>query len=84
MIIEEFDFVLFFAITLPFALLIVGIARRSHNPFKKHYVLTEKTCPKCAEQLPISALLCEACDYNFLSMSVVHRHKLLPAPQRAT
>ncbi|HEX9142670.1 MAG TPA: hypothetical protein VGA09_00265, partial [Candidatus Binatia bacterium] len=32
-------------------------------PAKKH-------CPKCAKQLPIQALVCDACDYNFLSMMV--------------
>jgi hypothetical protein len=29
-----------------------------------------KHCPKCAKQLPIQALVCDACDYNFLSMMV--------------
>jgi hypothetical protein len=42
-----------------------------------------KACPKCAEQLPLSTLVCETCDYNFLSRSVGHRHKLLPAPEVA-
>ncbi len=39
-----------------------------------------KKCPECDEQVPLSALICEACDYNFLSRAVAHRHKLLPAP----
>ena len=43
-----------------------------------------KTCPKCAEQLPLSTLVCDTCDYNFLSRTVGHRHKLLPAPDVAT
>ena len=42
-----------------------------------------KTCPKCAEQLPLSTLVCDTCDYNFLSRTVGHRHKLLPAPDVA-
>jgi hypothetical protein len=39
-----------------------------------------KKCPKCAEQLQLSALVCDACDYNFLAGSVTHRYKMLPAP----
>ena len=39
-----------------------------------------KKCPKCAEQLPISSLVCDACEYNFLSGMVGSRLKLLPAP----
>ena len=37
-----------------------------------------KQCPNCPEQVPISILVCESCDYNFLSEMVGHRHKLLP------
>ena len=37
-----------------------------------------KHCPNCPEQVSISALVCESCDYNFLSGRVGHRHKLLP------
>jgi hypothetical protein len=43
-------------------------------------LLALKKCPECAEQLSLSALLCDRCNYNFLSGSVAHRHKLLPAP----
>ena len=43
-----------------------------------------KTCPECAEQLPLSTLVCDTCNYNFLSGSVAHRHKLLPPPVVAT
>ena len=43
-------------------------------------VLTFKKCPKCTEQLPVSALVCDACDYNFLAGSIL-RHKLLPMPE---
>jgi hypothetical protein len=39
-----------------------------------------KKCPKCDEQLPISTLVCDTCDYNFLAGTVRHRHKMLPAP----
>lgn len=39
-----------------------------------------KKCPKCSEELQLSALFCDTCDYNFLAGSVTHRHKMLPAP----
>ena len=40
-----------------------------------------KKCPGCSEELPLSAVMCEACDYNFLSGMVGHGHKLLPSPE---
>ncbi len=40
----------------------------------------QKNCPHCAKPTPISALFCEACDYNFLSGMVGGRQKTLPAP----
>ena len=46
-------------------------------------LLTLKKCPECAEPLSLSALLCDKCDYNFLSGSIAHRHKLLPPPSEA-
>jgi hypothetical protein len=48
--------------------------------FPAQRIPTEKNCPNCAEPLPLSALICEACDYNFLSRSVGGKHKLLAAP----
>ena|SRR5918996_422474 len=39
-----------------------------------------KKCPNCAEQLPLSALLCNACDYNFLATRPGRGQQLLPAP----
>ena len=49
--------------------------------FEKHHILALKKCPNCAEQLPLSTLICQACDYNFLSGTVGHGHKLLPSPE---
>lgn len=46
----------------------------------KPAILAQKNCPHCAEAMPISALFCDACDYNFLSGSLVTRQKSLPAP----
>ena len=48
--------------------------------FPAQRIPTEKNCPNCAEPLPLSALICEGCDYNFLSRSVGGKHKLLAAP----
>ena len=42
-----------------------------------------KPCPNCAEQVPLSTLICNACDYNFLCRTVGHRHKLLPSSSDA-
>lgn len=42
-----------------------------------------KTCPKCAVQVSLSTLVCDTCDYNFLSRTVGTRHKLLAAPDVA-
>jgi Uncharacterised protein family UPF0547 len=50
--------------------------------FKRQHVLSIlKKCPKCAEQLPISALVCDACEYNFISRIVGHGQKLLASPK---
>src|ERR671914_1683166 len=38
-----------------------------------------KKCPKCAEQLSLSALVCDACDYNFISGMAGYPNKL-PSP----
>jgi len=48
--------------------------------FAAEPILNQKNCPHCAEPTPISALICEACDYNFLSGTVA-RQKSLPAPE---
>jgi hypothetical protein len=79
MIAEGSNFFLFSGIALTLALLIARIASQKDGLFKRHHVLAVKKCPKCAEQLPPSALICEACDYNFLSRTVGHRHNLLPS-----
>ena len=43
-------------------------------------IAVQKSCPKCAEPTAISALFCDACEYNFLSGTVGSRQKSLPAP----
>ena len=37
-----------------------------------------KRCPGCAEQLPLSAIICDKCDYNFLVERSGRRPALLP------
>lgn len=39
-----------------------------------------KACPNCAEQLPLSAIICRTCDYNFLAARPGRGQKLLPYP----
>ena len=52
--------------------------------FASQRIAAQKNCPNCAEQLPLSALICEGCDYNFLSRMVGSRHKTLPLPAPMT
>lgn len=53
--------------------------KKSFGRQKDLAALAFKKCPQCADQLPLSALVCDVCDYNFLASSIL-RHKLLPAP----
>jgi hypothetical protein len=47
---------------------------------KQPLLRTSKKCPDCAAQVPVSALLCDACEYNFIANMAIHRHKLLNPP----
>jgi predicted nucleic acid binding AN1-type Zn finger protein len=49
--------------------------------FERRQIVAIKKCPNCTEQLPLSAVLCDGCDYNFLSEMVGHGQKLLPSPE---
>jgi hypothetical protein len=40
-----------------------------------------KPCPNCGERLPLSAILCNSCDYNFLAERPGRGQNLLPPPQ---
>ena len=86
MLAEDLNGFFVFAIIVTIAVLVAIAAKRSgHRPGfiqqKNHLDRRAfKKCPKCADQLPLSALVCDACEYNFLSGFVGHRHKLLPAP----
>src|SRR4029453_8540716 len=50
----------------------------------RHRIPALKKCPNCAEEVPLSVLMCDACDYNFLSGMVGCRLKLLPSPEPLT
>jgi hypothetical protein len=52
--------------------------------FERQRIPALKKCPNCTEQLPLSALICEACDYNFLSRMVGRGQKFLPSPEPMT
>jgi hypothetical protein len=49
--------------------------------FERQRIPTPKKCPNCAEQLPLLAIICEVCDYNFLAERPGRGQKLLPAPE---
>jgi len=52
--------------------------------FESNHIPALKKCPNCPEQLPLSALICDACDYNFLSAMVGRGQKRLPSPEPMT
>ena len=84
MIAEDLNGFFLFAILLIIAVLIAINAKNSGvSTAKEHHPVdlrAFKKCPNCAEQLPLSTLVCDACEYNFLSESNGPKHKLLPAP----
>src|SRR5262245_1045846 len=45
---------------------------------------TLKPCPSCAERLPLSAIICGTCDYNFLAERPGRGQNLLPSPEPMT
>ncbi|MSP39471.1 MAG: hypothetical protein EXR70_13370 [Deltaproteobacteria bacterium] len=49
--------------------------------FEEQHLPSLKKCPNCAEQLPLSGVICEACDYNFLSGMVGNAKRLLAPSQ---
>jgi hypothetical protein len=52
--------------------------------FKSQRSPVLKQCPSCAQQLPLSALMCDTCDYNFLAERPGRRQVLLPPPKGLT
>lgn len=49
--------------------------------FERQRVPATKKCPGCEQQLPLSAIICEECDYNFLAARPDRLHSMLPAPE---
>jgi hypothetical protein len=49
--------------------------------FKRQRSPVLKQCPSCAQQLPLSALMCDTCDYNFLAERPGRQQVLLPPPK---
>ncbi len=58
--------------------------RASGRLFERQRSPELKPCPNCAEQVPLSALICNACDYNFLAARPGRGQNLLPPPQPMT
>jgi Uncharacterised protein family UPF0547 len=82
MLAENSDILHYILIVLIFALLIVRMTRKESDQKKDLTVLAFKKCPQCTVQLPLSALVCDDCDHNFLSSSIL-RHRLLPASEES-
>jgi hypothetical protein len=58
--------------------------RASGRLLKSQRSVVLKPCPNCAEQLPLSTIICPTCDYNFLAERPGRGQKLLPSPQPLT
>ena len=58
--------------------------RASGRIFKSQRSPALKPCPNCAEKLPLTAVICNICDYNFLAERPGRGQTLLPAPQPIT
>jgi len=54
--------------------------RGSRRLFESHRGPVLKPCPNCAEQLPVTAIICDICDYNFLAERPGRGQRLLPQP----
>ena len=62
------------------------VAERTHSGrfFERQRIPTPKKCPNCAEQLPLLAIICEVCDYNFLAERPGRGQNLLPPPEEVS
>lgn len=58
--------------------------RTAGRLFKRQRTPELKPCPNCTEQLPLSAIICNKCDYNFLAARPGRGQNLLPSPQPMT
>src|SRR5262245_15691195 len=55
--------------------------RGSGHLFKSQRRPVLKPCPSCVGKLPLSAIICDACGYNFLAERPGRGQALLPSPQ---
>jgi hypothetical protein len=55
--------------------------KRIGSLFKGQRTPVLKPCPSCAQQLPLSAIMCDICDYNFLAERPGRRQVLLQPPK---
>ena len=62
----------------------VNNKRSSGRLLKSQRSPVMKPCPSCAEQLPLSAIICRMCGYNFLAERPGRGQTLLPSPQAMT
>ena len=62
----------------------VNNKRSSGRLLKSQRSPVMKPCPSCAEQLPLSAIICRTCGYNFLAERPGRGQTLLPSPQAMT
>jgi hypothetical protein len=58
--------------------------KRVGRLFKSQRTPVLKPCPSCAQQLPLSAIICDTCDYNFLAERPGRRQVLLQPPKPLT
>jgi hypothetical protein len=58
--------------------------RASRRLFESRRGPVLKPCPNCSEQLPLSAIICNICDYNFLAERPGRGQNLLSSPQPMT
>ena len=67
--------------SIKFFLASIGLKKSYANDrmFENLRVSAFKKCPSCEKQLPLSALLCDACDFNFLAGNLYRSNKMLPA-----
>ena len=84
MIVEDLPGFFLFAILLTVAVFVTVAEKKGTNSTAKEHHPTDirafKKCPNCAEELPLSTLVCDSCEYNFLSGSIGPKYKLLPPP----
>ena len=56
------------------------IHRPSGGMFERQQMPALKKCPNCSKELTLATLICEGCEYNFLSGTVGLRNRLLASP----